>query len=97
MRKTLENSAIDIILLDVMMPGEDGLMLCRYVQEKYNIPVILLTALSDDDDKVVGLEMGADDYISKPFNARVLLARLRLFYVAATTNQLSLQKSQRYR
>ncbi|MDG2472591.1 MAG: response regulator [Pseudomonadales bacterium] len=77
MRKTLENSAIDIILLDVMMPGEDGLMLCRYVQEKYNIPVILLTALSDDDDKVVGLEMGADDYISKPFNARVLLARLK--------------------
>ncbi|MDB2409682.1 response regulator [Pseudomonadales bacterium] len=77
MRKILENSAIDIILLDVMMPGEDGLMLCRYVQDKYNIPVILLTALSDDDDKVVGLEMGADDYISKPFNARVLLARLK--------------------
>ena len=64
-------------LLDVMMPGEDGLMLCRYVQEKYKIPVILLTALSDDDDKVVGLEMGADDYITKPFNARVLLARLK--------------------
>ena len=77
MRKTLENSAIDIILLDVMMPGEDGLMLCRYVQEKYNIPVILLTALSDADDKVVGLEMGADAYISNPFNARVLLARLK--------------------
>ena len=77
MRKILENSAIDIILLDVMMPGEDGLMLCRYVQDKYKIPVILLTALSDDDDKVVGLEMGADDYISKPFNARVLLARLK--------------------
>ena len=77
MRQVIENSAIDIILLDVMMPGEDGLMLCRYVQEKYKIPVILLTALSDDDDKVVGLEMGADDYITKPFNARVLLARLK--------------------
>ncbi|MCJ8322030.1 MAG: response regulator [Colwellia sp.] len=77
MRQILENSAIDIILLDIMMPGEDGLILCRYVQEKYKIPVILLTALSDDADKVVGLEMGADDYISKPFNARVLLARLK--------------------
>ena len=77
MRQVIENSAIDIILLDVMMPGEDGLMLCRYVQEKYKIPVILLTALSDDDDKVVWLEMGADDYITKPFNARVLLARLK--------------------
>lgn len=77
MRKVLEDSAIDIILLDIMMPGEDGLTLCRYVQEKYKIPVILLTALSDDADKVVGLEIGADDYISKPFNARVLLARLK--------------------
>lgn len=77
MRKVLETSAIDIILLDVMMPGEDGLQLCRYVQDKYKIPVILLTALSDDSDKVVGLEMGADDYISKPFNPRVLLARLK--------------------
>ncbi len=77
MRNVLENSAIDIILLDIMMPGEDGLTLCRYVHEKYKIPVILLTALSDDADKVVGLEIGADDYISKPFNARVLLARLK--------------------
>jgi len=77
MRQILENSAIDIILLDIMMPGEDGLTLCRYIQDKYKIPVILLTALSDDADKVVGLEMGADDYISKPFNARVLLARLK--------------------
>ncbi len=77
MRKVLEMSAIDIILLDVMMPGEDGLVLCRFVQDKYKIPVIMLTALSEDADKVVALEMGADDYISKPFNPRVLLARLK--------------------
>jgi two-component system OmpR family response regulator len=77
MRKVLAASAIDIILLDVMMPGEDGLSLCRFVQDKYKIPVILLTALSEDSDKVVGLEIGADDYISKPFNPRVLLARLK--------------------
>ncbi|KXI27341.1 response regulator [Paraglaciecola hydrolytica] len=77
MRSLLETSAIDIILLDIMMPDEDGLTLCRYVQDKYKIPVILLTALSEDSDKVVGLEMGADDYITKPFNPRVLLARLK--------------------
>lgn len=77
MRAVLETGAIDLILLDIMMPGEDGLTLCRYVQDKYKIPVILLTALSDDSDKIVGLEMGADDYISKPFNPRVLLARLK--------------------
>lgn len=77
MRGVLETGAIDLILLDIMMPGEDGLTLCRYVQDKYKIPVILLTALSDDSDKIVGLEMGADDYISKPFNPRVLLARLK--------------------
>lgn len=77
MRAVLETSAIDLILLDVMMPGEDGLSLCRYVQDKYKIPVILLTALTDDSDKIVGLEMGADDYITKPFNPRVLLARLK--------------------
>lgn len=77
MRGVLETGAIDLILLDIMMPGEDGLTLCRYVQDKYKIPVILLTALSDDSDKIVGLEIGADDYITKPFNPRVLLARLK--------------------
>ncbi|MBU3005372.1 response regulator [Paraglaciecola arctica] len=77
MKAVLETSSIDIILLDIMMPGDDGLVLCRYVQDKYKIPVILLTALADDSDKVVGLEMGADDYITKPFNPRVLLARVK--------------------
>ena len=95
MRKTLENSAIDIILLDVMMPGEDGLMLCRYVQEKYNIPVILLTALSDDDDKVVGLEMGLTITLANPLTHAYYWPALKRFYVAVTTNQLSLQKSQK--
>jgi two-component system OmpR family response regulator len=77
MRETLKNSAIDLILLDIMMPGEDGLSLCRYVQENLKIPVILLTALSEDTDRIVGLEMGADDYITKPFNPRVLLAKIK--------------------
>lgn len=77
MRDTLANSVIDLILLDIMMPGEDGLSLCRYVQSRLKIPVILLTALTEDTDRVVGLEMGADDYVSKPFNPRVLLAKIK--------------------
>jgi len=77
MRATLKNSAIDLILLDIMMPGEDGLSLCRFVQSTLKIPVILLTALCEDADRVVGLEMGADDYVSKPFNPRVLLAKIK--------------------
>ncbi len=77
MRDTLQNGAIDLILLDIMMPGEDGLSLCRFVQSSLKIPVILLTALSEDTDRVVGLEMGADDYVTKPFNPRVLLAKIK--------------------
>ncbi|WOH39503.1 response regulator [Thalassotalea fonticola] len=77
MRETLKNSAIDLILLDIMMPGEDGLSLCRFVQDTLKTPVILLTALCEDADRVVGLEMGADDYIRKPFNPRVLLAKVK--------------------
>lgn len=77
MRQKLEMFSFDLVLLDIMMPGEDGLSLCRHVQHKKKIPVILLTALSDDTDKVIGLEMGADAYISKPFNPRVLLANIK--------------------
>ncbi|AAZ26999.1 DNA-binding response regulator [Colwellia sp. 75C3] len=77
MRETLKNSVIDLILLDIMMPGEDGLSLCRFVQSNLKIPVILLTALTEDTDRVVGLEMGADDYVAKPFNPRVLLAKIK--------------------
>lgn len=77
MRDILQSNAIDLILLDIMMPGEDGLSLCRFVQSSLKIPVILLTALSEDADRVVGLEMGADDYVTKPFNPRVLLAKIK--------------------
>ncbi|SNY92108.1 two-component system, OmpR family, response regulator [Cohaesibacter sp. ES.047] len=77
MRQVLKTAAIDLIVLDVMMPGEDGLTLCRYVRENENIPVILLTALGEETDRIVGLEIGADDYLSKPFNPRELLARIK--------------------
>lgn len=76
-RKQLPDAAIDLIVLDIMMPGEDGLSLCRDIRAKSSIPIILLTALSDETDRIVGLELGADDYLSKPFNPRELLARIR--------------------
>ena len=77
MRKALETSAVDLIVLDIMMPGESGLDLCRYIREATDIPVIFLTAMVDDNDKIEGLELGADDYVTKPFNARELFARIK--------------------
>ncbi len=76
-RRVLKAAAIDLVVLDVMMPGEDGLSLCRHLRETTSIPVILLTALADETDRIVGLEIGADDYLTKPFNPRELLARIR--------------------
>ena len=77
MRQVLKSAAIDLIVLDVMMPGEDGLSLCRHVRDNDNIPVILLTALGEETDRIVGLEIGADDYVAKPFSPRELLARIK--------------------
>ncbi len=76
-RKVLASAAIDLIVLDIMMPGEDGLSVCRHVRETRDAPIILLTAVSEDTDRIVGLEMGADDYLTKPFNPRELLARIK--------------------
>jgi len=77
MRALLEREHFDLILLDVMLPGEDGLSLCRYVHEHLSTPVILLTAMADPADRVAGLELGADDYVVKPFDPRELVARIR--------------------
>ncbi len=76
-RKILGQSAIDLVILDIMMPGEDGLALCRSLRATSHVPVILLTAMAEDTDRVVGLEIGADDYVTKPFNPRELLARIK--------------------
>lgn len=76
-RAVLDRDAVDLILLDLMMPGEDGLSFCRYVRAKGATPIIMLTALGEDTDRVLGLELGADDYVRKPFNPRELLARIR--------------------
>jgi len=75
-RKTMKASAIDLVVLDIMMPGEDGLSLCRSIRETTQTPVILLTARGDEVDRIIGLEMGADDYIPKPFSPRELIARV---------------------
>jgi two-component system, OmpR family, response regulator len=67
----------DLIVLDVMLPGEDGISLCRSVRARSEVPIIMLTARGDDTDRIVGLEVGADDYVPKPFNPRELLARVK--------------------
>lgn len=76
-RRVLETSRIDLIVLDLMMPREDGLSLCRSLRAKSDVPIIMLTAMAEETDRVVGLEMGADDYVTKPFNPRELLARIK--------------------
>jgi len=77
MRKVMADGRIDLILLDLMLPGEDGLALCRAVRAESNIPIIMLTAKGEEIDRVIGLEMGADDYLSKPFGSRELIARIK--------------------
>ena len=77
MRKVLAEAAIDVIVLDVMMPGKDGFTACRELRATSNVPIIMLTAASEETDRIVGLELGADDYMQKPFNPRELLARMR--------------------
>ena len=73
----LEKQSVDLIVLDLNLPGEDGLTLCRNLRAKSTVPVIMLTARSEPLDRILGLEMGADDYLPKPFEPRELLARIR--------------------
>jgi len=77
MQERLTTEHIDLLILDLMLPGEDGLTLCRNLRVSSNLPIIMLTARGDDLDRILGLEMGADDYLAKPFNPRELLARIR--------------------
>lgn len=77
MRAALEDWKIDLIVLDLMLPGEDGLTLCRELRARSTMPIVMLTAMGEETDRIVGLEMGADDYLPKPFNPRELLARIK--------------------
>jgi two-component system OmpR family response regulator len=76
MRAILDATAVDLVVLDLMLPGTDGLELCRWIRRATSLPVIMLTARGSDTDRIVGLEIGADDYVAKPFNPRELLARI---------------------
>ncbi len=73
----VEQGGFDVVLLDLTMPGMDGLEVCRRIRQKHRIPIVMLTARGDETDRVVGLELGADDYLPKPFSPRELLARVR--------------------
>lgn len=76
-RHLLGRHKFALVILDIMMPGEDGLSLCRSIREKFDIPTILLSARAEETDRIIGLEMGADDYVVKPFAPRELLARVK--------------------
>ena len=77
MDRVMGSAKVDLIVLDLMLPGEDGLSLCRRLRANSSVPIIMLTAKGEDIDRIIGLEMGADDYLAKPFNPRELLARVK--------------------
>lgn len=83
-RTRLTAYAIDLVVLDIMMPGEDGLSLCRHIAATSDVPVILLTARTEETDRIIGLEMGADDYVVKPFSPRELATRVKVILRRAT-------------
>jgi len=76
-RELLERGEAELVVLDVMLPGTDGLALCRWIRSRSDLPVIMLTALGEEADRIVGLEIGADDYVTKPFSPRELAARVK--------------------
>lgn len=91
MSKALKGRAFDLVVLDLVLPGEDGLSLCRKLRAESTIPIVMLTGRGDDTDRIVGLEMGADDYLVKPFNPRELLARVRAV-LRRTNEQASVEQ-----
>ena len=95
-RSVLLQEKPDIVLLDIMMPGEDGLSLCRHLVETRSLPVILLTARGEATDRIIGLEIGADDYVTKPFEPRELVARIRSVLRRATRPAAALEEDAWY-
>ena len=89
MHQALKDWKIDLIVLDLMMPGDNGLTLCSQVRAESDIPIIMLTAMGEDVDRIVGLEVGADDYIPKPFNPRELTARIKAVLRRTTAASLA--------
>ena len=91
-REYLAQQSYKLIILDIMMPGEDGLSLCRFIHESFKTPIILLTAMSEETDRIIGLEIGADDYLTKPFNPRELLARIKAIFRRAALTPNTIDK-----
>ncbi|HEX9718287.1 MAG TPA: response regulator [Ramlibacter sp.] len=91
MWQALDRGSFDLIVLDLMLPGDDGLTLCRTLRARSDMPVIMLTARGEETDRIVGLEMGADDYLAKPFSARELLARIKVILRRARSLPPNLQ------
>ncbi|NTJ67929.1 response regulator [Agrobacterium rhizogenes] len=97
MDKMLQRHPFDLVILDAMLPGEDGFSICRRLRSAGTIPILMLTALTEDIDRIIGLELGADDYVTKPFNPRELVARIkallrRASYGAETSERKLLTK-----
>lgn len=88
----LEKHKIDCVILDIMLPGEDGITVCKKIRQHYTTPIIMLTAVNEEVDRVISLELGADDYISKPFSPRELLARIKAVLRRADVNSRYLSK-----
>ncbi|WP_119344846.1 response regulator transcription factor [Facilibium subflavum] len=88
MAQAMKNTLFDIVLLDIMLPSADGFELCRQIRRNSDIPVIIISALDQESDRILGLEVGADDYLPKPFNTRELLARIKAI-LRRTSGQLS--------
>ena len=86
-RRAWTRGAFQLVVLDLMLPGESGLDLARWLRDQEDVPIVMLSAMGDDTDRIIGLELGADDYIAKPFNPRELMARIRAVMRRATDTQ----------
>lgn len=95
MMRQFKRGAIDLVVLDIMLPGDDGITLCRQLRETSEVPIIMLSAAGEEADRVVGLEVGADDYLSKPFSPRELLARIKALVRRTSGNLAQKRKSSR--
>src|SRR4051812_44548307 len=91
-RKLIEDGAPQLVVLDVMLPGTDGLALCRWIRARGDLPVIMLTARGEEADRIVGLELGADDYVTKPFSPRELAVRVRTVLRRTANASLSAER-----
>ncbi|UXY55004.1 response regulator [Pseudomonas tohonis] len=95
MREALADAPFDVVVLDLMLPGEDGLSLCRWLRSESDIPILMLTARCEPTDRIIGLELGADDYMAKPFEPRELVARIQTILRRVRDDREGLRADQR--